>query len=258
MKINNFDAEYSPDSDADDEFDEMVMRMLEEQSGGERPTYSDNMRTSDSDTEDLDDASDSTNANDDLGMNSASDEDDDSSIESTDDMEDAIMPRSKAKYGVDIEAEKKKSAEQRMQENLKLKSVFFDQHADERDAKYAAGLDDKRRAALQATNDDLPPFVSDAVLSCPNCFTVMCRDCQQHDRYHDQYRAMFVENCIIDHLSRDLSRPPGMEFNGCDIERLKIPNNYYSPVMCTECSEEVAACDQDEVYHFYNVVAEQV
>ena len=35
---------------------------------------------------------------------------------------------------------------------------------------------------------------TDAILSCPGCFTTCCIDCQQHE-YKDQYRAMFVTNC---------------------------------------------------------------
>ena len=29
----------------------------------------------------------------------------------------------------------------------------------------------------------------------------------------------------------------------------------YHPVMCTECSTEVAVYDKDEVFHFFNVLA---
>ena len=36
---------------------------------------------------------------------------------------------------------------------------------------------------------------SDAILSCPLCFTTLCIDCQQHDKYDNQFRAMFVMNC---------------------------------------------------------------
>ena len=36
---------------------------------------------------------------------------------------------------------------------------------------------------------------SDAILSCPNCMTTVCLDCQQHDYMANQYRAMFVRNC---------------------------------------------------------------
>ena len=40
---------------------------------------------------------------------------------------------------------------------------------------------------------------SDAVLNCPACFIVLCLDCQRHETYDTQYRAMFVTNCTVDH-----------------------------------------------------------
>mmetsp|Transcript_20429 Transcript_20429/g.26050 ORF Transcript_20429/g.26050 Transcript_20429/m.26050 type:complete len:154 (-) Transcript_20429:100-561(-) len=44
----------------------------------------------------------------------------------------------------------------------------------------------------------LKPRTSDAILSCPRCFNVVCMDCQQHERYSNQYRAMFVMNIGVD------------------------------------------------------------
>mmetsp|Transcript_40749 Transcript_40749/g.85347 ORF Transcript_40749/g.85347 Transcript_40749/m.85347 type:complete len:413 (+) Transcript_40749:84-1322(+) len=44
----------------------------------------------------------------------------------------------------------------------------------------------------------LRPRTSDAILSCPRCFNIVCMDCQQHDRYVNQYRAMFVMNIGVD------------------------------------------------------------
>jgi hypothetical protein len=38
---------------------------------------------------------------------------------------------------------------------------------------------------------------SDATLNCPFCFTLLCMDCQRHDIYLTQYRAMFVRNCKV-------------------------------------------------------------
>ena len=43
----------------------------------------------------------------------------------------------------------------------------------------------------------LKPRHSDAVLSCPCCFTIVCMDCQKHERY-EQYRAMFVMSIVVD------------------------------------------------------------
>ena len=44
----------------------------------------------------------------------------------------------------------------------------------------------------------LKPRDSDAVLSCPCCFTIVCMDCQRHDVYKHQFRAMFVQQVYID------------------------------------------------------------
>eukprot|EP00957_Ditylum_brightwellii_P015726 1185928-Ditylum_brightwellii.AAC.1 len=35
----------------------------------------------------------------------------------------------------------------------------------------------------------LKPRNSDAILSCPCCFTILCMDCQRHTKYVNQYRA---------------------------------------------------------------------
>lgn len=43
----------------------------------------------------------------------------------------------------------------------------------------------------------LKPRDSDAVLSCPCCFQIVCMDCQQHERYTTQYRAMFVMGVAV-------------------------------------------------------------
>jgi hypothetical protein len=38
---------------------------------------------------------------------------------------------------------------------------------------------------------------TDAVLSCPHCFTVLCRLCQRHVQYEHQYRALDAENVVV-------------------------------------------------------------
>lgn len=40
-------------------------------------------------------------------------------------------------------------------------------------------------------------FKTDAILSCPCCFHMVCMDCQKHVKYN-QFRAMFVQNCVVD------------------------------------------------------------
>lgn len=69
-------------------------------------------------------------------------------------------------------------------EELRLNTAppeFYDPDADDRDERWVA----KQRKGHK----------SDAVLSCPLCFTTLCVDCQQHARYENQFRAMFVMNC---------------------------------------------------------------
>jgi len=38
---------------------------------------------------------------------------------------------------------------------------------------------------------------TDAVLSCPHCFTVLCRLCQRHVLYEHQYRALDAESVVV-------------------------------------------------------------
>eukprot|EP01025_Chloroclados_australasicus_P045688 TRINITY_DN5011_c0_g1_i4.p3 TRINITY_DN5011_c0_g1~~TRINITY_DN5011_c0_g1_i4.p3 ORF type:complete len:154 (-),score=30.06 TRINITY_DN5011_c0_g1_i4:554-1015(-) len=76
--------------------------------------------------------------------------------------------------------------------------------------------------------------ISDAVLSCPFCFTTLCLDCQKHAQVPNQYRAMFVMNCV------DKARKDGQD---------------YSEVCCEVCGLVVGAKDNDEVYHFFEVIA---
>ncbi len=39
---------------------------------------------------------------------------------------------------------------------------------------------------------------SDAMLNCPCCFALLCVDCQRHETWVNQYRAVFVRNCRIE------------------------------------------------------------
>ncbi|KAL3049766.1 hypothetical protein OYC64_009091 [Pagothenia borchgrevinki] len=118
---------------------------------------------------------------------------------------------------------------------------------------------------------------SDAVLNCPACMTTLCLDCQRHDKYQTQYRAMFVMNCIVKRdevlrykIQQDLKRGKRKRRRGqrAETETESIADEtpepqpagmnseeVYHPVWCTECSTEVAVFDKDEVYHFFNILA---
>uniref|UniRef100_A0A1A8GT97 E2f-associated phosphoprotein n=1 Tax=Nothobranchius korthausae TaxID=1143690 RepID=A0A1A8GT97_9TELE len=108
---------------------------------------------------------------------------------------------------------------------------------------------------------------SDAVLNCPACMTTLCLDCQRHEKYRTQYRAMFVMNCTVkrdevlryktEQLRKQRKRKRGQKVeppadaptNSTD------PDEVYHPVTCSECSTEVAVIDEDDVYHFFNILA---
>ncbi|KAH9406382.1 hypothetical protein TYRP_013356, partial [Tyrophagus putrescentiae] len=79
---------------------------------------------------------------------------------------------------------------------------------------------------------------SDATLNCPCCLTLLCLDCQRHQLYRTQYRAMFVLNCRVDYGRQLLHR---------DKEQLRAPSatpaassDLYHPVHCTACNTQVA------------------
>ncbi|XP_056867864.1 LOW QUALITY PROTEIN: E2F-associated phosphoprotein [Takifugu flavidus] len=111
---------------------------------------------------------------------------------------------------------------------------------------------------------------SDAILNCPACMTTLCLDCQRHEKYRTQYRAMFVMNCTVkpDEVLRYQTKSDRKQRNR---KRRKVEttpeeaaeltpagmdaDETYHPVCCTECSTEVAVLDKDEVYHFFNILA---
>ncbi|AQK72960.1 hypothetical protein Zm00014a_027180 [Zea mays] len=102
---------------------------------------------------------------------------------------------------------------------------------------------------------------SDAVLSCPACFTTLCLDCQRHEKYVNQYRAMFVRNCKIktdqvlrEGKSKRKKRRGGRAGDPAAASEGESKGQSYHPVCCEVCSTEVGVLDEDEVYHFFNVI----
>ncbi|EIE78482.1 hypothetical protein RO3G_03186 [Rhizopus delemar RA 99-880] len=63
----------------------------------------------------------------------------------------------------------------------------------------------------------------------------------RHEAYSNQYRAMFVQNCHV--IKKERYQPKdGKE------------DEYYQKVVCDQCGVHVGMMDQDEVYHFFNVI----
>lgn len=155
--------------------------------------------------------------------------------------------------------------------------LLYDPDEDDRDQ---AWVDARRRqysrrrpaAASRPHRSQALPN-SDAVLNCPACMTTLCLDCQRHEKYRTQYRAMFVMNCTVknDEVLRYKSQPEQKQRSrkrrrgqtteappddasgpapaGMDADEV------YHPVQCSECTTEVAVLDKDEVYHFFNILA---
>nr|KAF6499858.1 E2F associated phosphoprotein [Molossus molossus] len=163
-------------------------------------------------------------------------------------------------------SKKKKKKRHRIPTNDEL---LYDPEKDNRDQ---AWVDARRRGyhgfGIQRPRQQQQPVPnSDAVLNCPACMTTLCLDCQRHESYKTQYRAMFVMNCSVNkeevlryktpenrkkkrgHKKMRSNHEDAAEQAETDVEEI------YHPVMCTECSTEVAVYDKDEVFHFFNVLA---
>ncbi|XP_007431160.2 E2F-associated phosphoprotein [Python bivittatus] len=163
---------------------------------------------------------------------------------------------------------KRKHQERRIPTNDEL---FYDPEEDNRDQEWVdmtrRRYHNIRSVQSQQQQEKLPAIPnSDAVLNCPACMTTLCLDCQRHELYRTQYRAMFVMNCTVvkeeilkykDPLNKKTKRghkktkQSSESITGTERQEEEI----YHPVKCTECSTEVAALDKDEVFHFFNVLA---
>jgi hypothetical protein len=149
---------------------------------------------------------------------------------------------------------------------------LFDAQLDDNDEAYVykhlrSGVQEtvtvKRDTAKQEIKV-LKPRNSDAVLSCPCCFQIVCMDCQRHDRYPNQFRAMFVmgitvrwdQRLVYDDKVKMLVQ---YDTGGSTNPPSTIPasdSTVYHTVCCANCQTTVAALDmEEEVYHFYGCLA---
>lgn len=126
-----------------------------------------------------------------------------------------------------------------------IKPEFYDPHLDDKDELWVQ----KRRKS----------HFSDAILSCPACFTTLCLECQRHEKYVTQYRAIFVVNCKIknDDVSQfgSLKRKRGRRVRASGTsDASSVDEETVKGVCCSVCSTEVGVIDEEEVYHFFNVL----
>ncbi|KAF3456711.1 hypothetical protein FNV43_RR01365 [Rhamnella rubrinervis] len=126
-----------------------------------------------------------------------------------------------------------------------IKPEFYDPDLDDKDELWV----NKRRKGQN----------TDAVLSCPACFTTLCLECQRHEKYLTQYRAVFVVNCKIGNersMRQFITRPKRGKRRRESGESEVNPGGgeIFKQVCCLLCSTEVGVIDEDEVYHFFNVL----
>ena len=188
-----------------------------------------------------------------------------------------------------IETKNEKVPEIECEEGFEDFDPFYDPEADDEDEKWVQNERikhlQKRSNNSMLGNAPKRATLSDAILSCPACMAIVCIDCQRHEFYPNQYRAMFVVNCKVSydellHLSPKAKRnkkrrgaksakvdedgsscnilAEGMkctkkEINASNFFQLEADN--FHPVKCEICTTEVAVYDKDEIYHFFNTIA---
>jgi hypothetical protein len=132
--------------------------------------------------------------------------DDDSDSDMEDDESPKIPPRDKL-YNPNKDDEDEawvyKHLRGGMEEPISIRSTTTTTKDDDDDE----GRTDQATGAISSSNSTtagipqnaqvLKPRNSDAVLSCPCCFQIVCMDCQRHERYSNQFRAMFVMNIEV-------------------------------------------------------------
>lgn len=136
--------------------------------------------------------------------------------------------------------------------------LFYDPQQDDDDEKW---VNNKRKNYLKSDKNQKEVDPSTAVLCCPACMTVLCRDCQQHETHKDQFRAMFVFNCLVctDEVltyKEKMSQRQRKKLKNLtpSDEKTEDSEDKYHPVKCSVCQTKVAVYDSDEVYHFFNIL----
>ncbi|OZJ05486.1 hypothetical protein BZG36_01625 [Bifiguratus adelaidae] len=134
--------------------------------------------------------------------------------------------------------------------------LLYDPEQDDKDEAWMAKRLRKRYQTKKKKSASQLQLETDAILTCPMCFTELCYVCQRHERYSDQYRAIFVEHCLTDITTR--YRYPSGNETAVAVEQDGTngsSDEYYHAVRCEQCGTHVAMMDCDEVYHFFNVLA---
>ncbi|KAJ2231269.1 hypothetical protein IWW45_005524 [Coemansia sp. RSA 485] len=120
---------------------------------------------------------------------------------------------------------------------------LYDQEADDLDAQWVA---------------QNHPGNTDAVLSCPGCFTQICFVCQHHTKYEGQFRALSVEKCRVEESQLYTFGRKGLELAAKEkLEGSRLEQqNIYKLVVCAECDTKVGVMDHESVYHLFHVLSD--
>ncbi|CAL2036331.1 unnamed protein product [Caenorhabditis brenneri] len=155
----------------------------------------------------------------------------------------------------------KRAAMERLKEIEKNDELLYDDQEDEDNEKWVK----EHRKIVRG--QDVPDGEADGVLSCPGCMVELTRDCQRHEIYKTQYRAMFVSNCQLvgekmaiektgkeKRRQRQKARKSGGQADAAAAPVLD-ESDLYTQVKCSSCGTIVAMMDSEEIYHFFNVLA---
>lgn len=158
--------------------------------------------------------------------------------------------------------------------------LFYDPNADEEDQEWinkqrktckkflspAKQSPQTPKSILKPTTSEPVPKVekytdarTDAILNCPCCMTMLCMDCQRHEKYKTQFRAMFVFNCNIkqdEQLKYPKPKGNAKKKQNNQSDQVEEEFDLFKPVECKGCKVEVGVYDpKEEMYHFFNVLA---
>ena len=133
----------------------------------------------------------------------------------------------------DASSSRKKSTNQESKseknEEHEIFDELYDEHADSEDERWVR---DNLMPRSPKHGDDRYH------LACPSCFILLCVQCQPHERYAGQFRALDVRNCVV------------KEGDDANI----VPQNLgLKKVVCKECETDVAVLDKEGTYIFCNV-----
>lgn len=118
--------------------------------------------------------------------------------------------------------------------------ALYDPRLDPKDARWVRGIRGRRK--------------SDAILSCPCCFTTVCVDCQQHSSIPTRFRAMFVMNSRVDLKEKRYPyKAPKRGKRKLSLKESNAEEECFA-VFCAVCNVEIAVFDNEGVYHFFNVL----